>query len=290
MGHADPRDAALEPYLKRWGLEFVARPPAPGGREPYPGTGDVAFVRRRGQDLVLKLMPAGTDEARSDLVLAHWDGRGAVRLLERAEGAILIERAKPGDDLTGLVQSGRDDEATLILCQVMAQLNRPSPAGGGFRTVADWGKGFDRNRAAAVAAGVEAALIDRAEGLFFRLCETQVPPILLHGDLQHYNIVRDAERGWLAIDPKGVLGEPAYETGALLRNPIADQALCADTAVIERRAALIVDRLGYDRGRILGWCFCQWVLSVLWAIEDGLTFAPDWMAGPNAAAQALDRL
>ena len=289
MAVADARDAVLEPFLRLWALEFVARPPAPGGRTPYPGSGDVAFVRRGGEDLVLKLAPAGTDEARSGEVLAHWDGRGAVRLLAQTAGAILIERARPGDDLSGLVRSGRDDEATLILCQVMAQLNRPAPAAGGFRTVADWGEGFGRNRAAGVSAGIDAAFIDRAEALFFRLCETQGPPILLHGDLQHYNIVRDTDRGWLAIDPKGVLGEPAYETGALLRNPIADPALCADAAIIERRARLISHRLGYDLDRVLGWCFAQWLLGVLWAIEDGLTFAPDWMAGPNAAAEALDR-
>ena len=282
--------AALDPFLQLWGLDFIGRPPAPGGREPYPGTGEVAFVRRGDQPLVLKLSPEGTDEAHAAEVLTHWDGQGAVRLLAAAPGAVLIERAMPGDDLSDLVRAGRDDEATHALCEVMAKLTRPAPPSLALSRIEDWGQGFARNRDAGVKVGIEAAVVDRAEALFFALCETQAPAIVLHGDLQHYNIVRDAERGWLAIDPKGVLGEPAYETGAMLRNPIADPALCADTAIIERRAALIDGRLGYGRERILGWCFCQWVLSVLWAIEDGLTFAPDWMAGPNAAAEALGRL
>jgi streptomycin 6-kinase len=43
---------------------------------------------------------------------------------------------------------------------------------------------------------------------------------LLHGDLQHYNVLLDRKRGWLAIDPKGVVAEGEFELGAALRNPI----------------------------------------------------------------------
>jgi streptomycin 6-kinase len=278
---------ALAPWLDRWDLDLQGRPPPPGGREPYPGTGEVAFVRRGARSLVLKLLPQGSDEGRSGEVLAHWDGRGAVRVIEQAAGAVLIERAMPGDDLSPMVQAGDDTAATLILCEVMAQLNRPAPAGANFRTVADWGRGFARNRAAAVALGMDAALIDQAEQLFHRLCETQAEPIVLHGDLQHYNVVRDAARGWLAIDPKGILGEPAYETGAMLRNPIANPELFADTAIIDRRTREICTQLGYPYERVIGWCFSQWVLSVLWAIEDHLPYAPSWLDGPHAAQTLL---
>jgi streptomycin 6-kinase len=277
---------ALAPWLQRWGLELAGRPPLPGGREAYPGAGEVAFVRRDGRSLVLKLLPMIGDEGRSGEVLAHWDGRGAVRLIQQAPGAVLIERALPGDDLSPLVQAGRDEEATLVLCQVMAQLNRPAPVGASFRTIVDWGRGFARNRPAAIQAGVDAGLIDRAERLFAQLCETQRERIVLHGDLQHYNVVRDAARGWLVIDPKGILGEPAYETGAMLRNPVANPDLYADSAIIDRRARTICAQLGYPYQRVIGWCFSQWVLSVLWAIEDGLAFAPSWLDGPRAA-QAL---
>src|SRR5580704_10694532 len=87
--------AALDPFLALWGLTFEGAPPPPGGREPYPGAGEVAFVRRGAESLVLKLLAEGSDEWRSGDVLAHWDGRGAVRLVERAPGAVLIERAAP---------------------------------------------------------------------------------------------------------------------------------------------------------------------------------------------------
>ncbi len=277
----------IAPWLERWGLELEGRPPPPGGREPYPGAGEVAFVRRGARQLVLKLLPERSDEYRSALVLRHWDGRGAVRVADAAPGAVLIERARPGDDLSDLVRAGRDDEATLILCEVMAALDRPAPQGGGFRSIADWSEGFARDRAAALNVGMPAELIDQGEALFFELCASQAEPILLHGDLQHYNVLNDAERGWLAIDPKGVLGEPAYETGAMLRNPTANPDLYADAAIIARRTHLICERLGYAKARVLGWCFAQWVLSILWAIEDGLPYASDWLRGPLAVKALL---
>ena len=234
-------DAELALWLTRWGLSLQGRP-SYGEREPYPG---------------------------------------AVQLIEADEGAVLIERAIPGDDLTRLVAAGRDDEATLALCDVMAKLNRPVGRARRLRKVGDWGKGFARVRPTALTVGVPAELIDRAGAVFRDLCRTQATLIVLHGDLQHYNVLRDARRGWLAIDPKGILGEPAYETGALLRNPQAPRRPPHD--VLGRRVEIICERLGYDRTRVLGWCFSQWVLSILWAIEDGLAYEPEWLAGPLAA-------
>jgi streptomycin 6-kinase len=280
--------AALDLFLRLWGLSLEGVPSLPAGREPYPGAGEVAFVRRGDRSLVLKLLPSGGGEWRSGEVLAHWEGRGAVRLVEQAPGAVLIERAMPGDELAPMVAAGRDEEATQILCDVVAQLNRPAPAAAAdFRTIADWGRGFARNRAAALEAGMDGDLIDRGERQFHQLCATQGQPILLHGDLQHYNVVRDANRGWLAIDPKGILGEPAYETGAMLRNPNDDPDYCADPAVIDRRARMICERLGYPYERVIGWCFAQWVLSDLWAIEDHVPFRPSWLDGERAAEALL---
>lgn len=276
---------ALAPWLESWGLEFEGRP-SYGAREAYPGAPPVAFVRRAGEPLVLKLLKRGSDEYGSAWVLAHWRGEGAVNLIEADEGAVLIERALPGDDLTGLVAAGRDDEATSALCDVMEKLRRPPPPAHGLRTVADWGKGFARNRAAAIQAGMPGDLIARAEALYFELCRTHAPSIVLHGDLQHYNVLRDAGRGWLAIDPKGILGEPAYETGAMLRNPDLDSHHFAAGAIAQR-TDIVCRRLGYERQRVLGWCFSQWVLSILWAIEDGLAYSPDWLVGPRAAEALL---
>jgi streptomycin 6-kinase len=124
--------------------------------------------------------------------------------------------------------------------------------------------------------------VDRAGALFAELAASQGERRLLHGDLHHGNVLWDDRRGWLAIDPKGVVGEPAYEFGAALRNPDAAPTLVASPAVARRRSHIIADRLGLDRRRVLAWGFAQAVLAAVWAREGG--DAPDWAL---AAALAL---
>jgi streptomycin 6-kinase len=94
---------------------------------------------------------------------------------------------------------------------------------------------------------------------------------LLHGDLQHYNVLFDTDRGWLAIDPKGVVGELEYEIGAMLRNPDERPDLFLSPSVIERRVKQFTNRLNLNYERTIGWAFAQAVLSAIWGIEDGFS-------------------
>jgi streptomycin 6-kinase len=229
--------------------------------------GSVAFVRRDTERLVLKIIGSASDELQALPAYAHFAGRGAVRLLAQAGRALLLERIAPGHALTRKVADGDDDGASWILCDVMAALHGDAPPPAGLATVEDWGADFDRYRA--VGGPLPAALVDRAAAIFSDLCRSQGPRIVLHGDLHHDNVLRDARRGWLAIDPKGVIGERAYECGALLRNPTEDAARFADPAIIDRRVRIICERLGLDRARVLAWCFAQAVLAAVWAVQDG---------------------
>jgi streptomycin 6-kinase len=90
--------------------------------------------------------------------------------------------------------------------------------------------------------------------------------VLLHGDLHHFNILAAERQPWLAIDPKGVVGEPAYEIGALLRNPTDEVVF--DPQVQARRIDLLTAELGLDRQRVIGWGIAQAVLSGWWSYED----------------------
>ena len=93
--------------------------------------------------------------------------------------------------------------------------------------------------------------------------------MLLHGDLQHYNVLFDNERGWVAIDPKGVVGEWEYEVGALLRNPVEQPELFANAATINRRLEILTTLLPLNYARTLNWSYAQAVLSAIWGVEDG---------------------
>jgi streptomycin 6-kinase len=93
--------------------------------------------------------------------------------------------------------------------------------------------------------------------------------VLLHGDLHHWNVLRAQREPWLVIDPHGVIGEPAYETGALLRNPNDRLLDLPDPPrTLSRRVDILSERLGFDRQRIIGWAMAQAVLSAIWSVED----------------------
>ncbi len=231
-------------------------------------SGCVAFVRRRGAPMVLKVPRPDDDEANGAVVLRHYDGHGAVRVLDVMDGGMLLERLAPGEPLRALVRAGRDDAATAVICDVAAALHRSGPPTDGHPRIEDWGRGFGRYRRLRDRT-VAGPLVDRAEAVFRDLAASQGGRRLLHGDLQHYNILRDEERGWVAIDPKGVLGEAAYEMGAALRNAMGGRGRCADPGTVDRRGGIRAERLALERARILGWAYAQAVLSAIWSVEAG---------------------
>jgi streptomycin 6-kinase len=213
--------------------------------------------------------------------LSHFDGTGAVKVLDHDGGAMLLERAVPGRPLTELVMTGRDDEATAILCEVMAALHGLEVPQQSFPTVEDWGRELDVYRHSGDTS-IPTNLLDRAIGLFTELAGSQGVRRLLHGDLHHDNILFDDRRGWLAIDPKGVIGEPSYEVGAALRNPAARFTV---PSIIERRVGIFCERLGFNRRRVFGWAFAQAVLSAVWQVEAG--DAPTGLMTAEAVLQLL---
>ena len=233
----------------------------------------VAFGARGGVPVVLKVLLRECDEWRAGEVLAAFGGRGTVRVYAHEPGAMLLERLAPGTPLAGLALTGRDDEATDILADVIRRMS-PSPvAPGAFATLEGWGRAFEWYLTTGDAQVPRGRVIE-AQRIFLDLCGSQRESRLLHGDLQHYNVLLDAERGWLAIDPKGVVGEVEYEIGAALRNPIERPETFLAPATIERRVKRYEAALGLDGGRVLAWGFAQAVLSAIWGVEDGFAVTP----------------
>jgi streptomycin 6-kinase len=227
----------------------------------------IGFGRRKNQAVVLKVLKRRGDEWRSGEVVRAFHGQGVVRVYEYVDGALLLERLTPGHSLVHLTLDGRDDEATTIIADVIEQMSEPD-ALTGCPTVHDWGKAFDRHEASGPRT-IPPALVEEGHRWFAVLASSQRNARLLHGDLHHYNVLLDSRRGWLAIDPKGVIGETEYEIGAVLRNPYERPDLFIPTSAIERRLTRLAKRLNLDLQRALAWSFAQAVLSAIWSIEDG---------------------
>jgi len=203
--------------------------------------------------------------------LRHFDGHGMAQLLayDERDAAMLLERLKPGASLRAV----EDDEIAISAAAgVMREIWRPLPQKHyPFPTVSDWGKGFARLREQynGSAGPFPPAIFDKAEKLYAELSASMAEPVLLHGDLHQDNILSAEREPWLAVDPKGVIGEPVFETGALLRNFWPDILSTPNPkSLMARRIDQLSAELGFDRERIHSWGFSQAVLSVLWNVED----------------------
>lgn len=228
----------------------------------------ILFGRRGKRSVVLKVIRQPGDEWRSGEVLETFDGGGVVRVYEYVGGAVLLEQLNPGTPLTGMSLEGRDEEATEILAGVIHRMSQPRLSSKQFVTVHDWGKGFDSYLASGDRQ-LPHRLVTEARQIYLNLCATQAGERLLHGDLHHYNVLFDLDRGWVAIDPKGIMGEVEYEIGAALRNPFERPELFASPETIEKRIRRYQSILKLDADRALLWGFAQAVLSVIWSVEDG---------------------
>jgi streptomycin 6-kinase len=138
-----------------------------------------------------------------------------------------------------------------------------------FIRLQDWFDGFQRlrDRFNSGTGPLPKGLVESAESLSRDLLSENKDEVLLHGDFHHYNVL-ESERGWLAIDPKGVIGPRGYELGPFLINPI-DRFLNGGNsrAQTERRIAILSELLGMERERIRAWGICHAVLSAWWSIE-----------------------
>lgn len=223
-------------------------------------------VTARGLDVVVKIgVPCR--ELRNEIrALALYGGGAAVELLDADErkGMLLLERVRPASKLSGI----DDEQATIVAARMMRELWRPLPPAHEFPAAADWRLGLQRlrRRFGGGTGPFDPRLVGTAESLFDELLGSAGAPVLVHGDLHHFNILSATRRPWIAIDPKGLAAEPAYESGALLRNPSPDRYL--DPAVQRRRVAVLADELGTDPQRITGWGAAQAVLSAWWTYED----------------------
>ena len=198
-----------------------------------------SFVAPAGADAVLKVTPPEDDEADEEPdALELWDGNGAVRLIRRdaARRALLLERARPGSDLAEL----SEEAATAVAVDLGTRLWRP--AGAPFRWIGDhvprW---LDR---AELGPGRE--LVPLARSIYASLdigCGT-----LVHGDFHHHNVLSH-DGGYVAIDPKPMLGEPEFDVASFLWNPLSYRMR---RDVTERRLAAFA-AVGLDEERMRAW-------------------------------------
>ncbi len=234
----------------------------------------VAARRAGGEPVVLKVVvEVGEDAgefARGVHALREYDGRGACRVLaaDLGRGAALFERVLPGAQLAALAARD-DDAATRAGAAVMRRLWRPADAAH-TKPIAEWfANAFRIHEQAYDGPGpLPADVFARGLAIARELLETAPADVLLHGDLHHHNILSGDREPWLAIDPKGMRGDPGYDAGPFLHNPLPGGF---DAPLLRRRLDILAAALDYDRDRLRDWGVAHGVLSACWTTQHGTT-------------------
>ncbi|MCW3100783.1 MAG: aminoglycoside/hydroxyurea antibiotic resistance kinase [Chthonomonadaceae bacterium] len=210
-----------------------------------------------GSEAVLKIgIPH--DEARFESqALRFLEGRGAVRLLQASEDgfALLLERCVPGTDLWSL----DEEEGNAVACRILARMWREPELGAPFISLSDsvakWWDDLPHNTTAAACEGeVVAEAVARGR----ELAASQPQSVLLHGDFHPGNVLAAQREPWLFIDPKPLVGEPAYDLAQWLYNRSrfvmqSDNAV----AILRQQIDRFATDLGLDPARIAGWAFVK---------------------------------
>ncbi len=165
-----------------------------------------------------------------------------MRLLryDRARRALLLERAIPGNDASGLP----DNEAVPAALDVGRRLWR-GVASGPFLRARDRVPGW---LAAVEHTGHRFVPIARRVLAAMRFDDR----VLVHGDYHHHNLLRHGDR-WVAIDPKPLVAEPEFDVVTLLWNPVGVVPTRERT---EWRIAALA-AAGLDERRIRDWAIVR---------------------------------
>jgi streptomycin 6-kinase len=175
-----------------------------------------------------------------------------------------LERAVAGISLAKFARTGRDDEASRIICAAVAELHAPgSLPPPDLVSLTEWFEALQP------AAAVHGGILRRSAETASELLATQRNVTVLHGDIHHDNILDFGPRGWLAIDPKGLRGERGFDYANLFCNP--DHGTATLPGRLAERVELVAEAAALEPARLLRWILAWAGLSAAWLIDDGMS-------------------
>ncbi len=242
-----------------------------GGWLPGATCSVVLHGMRDGQEVVLRVPMAEEEATAGFAAMIAYSGLGGVEVLESdsSDGSTLMPRIRPG---TNLEESGLTEmEKIHIASDLMLNFQKATVSSiwsheRWFRELWNFKPRLDDS--GDTRAQIDPEFLDLGKRMARHLLATTERKTVLHGDLHHYNILQQ-DASWVTIDPKGVLGDPAFEPIAFLRNPVA--SLASDPDLRQRQEGRIrtfADRLNEPIERIWGWAVAQIVLDAAWSYGD----------------------
>jgi streptomycin 6-kinase len=242
-------------YLNQWHL-------VPDGDPIITNSSQLLPVIYKGSSAMLKIA-ISKEEHRGASLMVWWNGKGAARVFKHEDDAILMERAIGNRSLVSMTKTGHDDEASKIICEVVTRLHakRQKPLPTTLVSLSIWFRSLH------LAAKDQSGIFAQASLIAKELLNNPQDIVVLHGDIHHQNILDSGQHGWIAIDPKGLLGERGFEYANIFCNP--DWEVATSPGRLSRQATIIAKTAGLERSRLIKWIFAYAGLSAAWSLQDG---------------------
>ena len=242
----------IEEYERAWKIQVG---------EALDQDGAVSWVapamQHDGSSAILKISTPDVEVLYEADALGCFDGRGAVRVLQRSEDGLgmLLERCIPGTTLWSQPEAERDRIGFDLLKRLWHEPFEANPFVAVSEMVPTW---WESVSTLPDWQEYDAKLIDRAIGLSRDLIATEPCRVLLHGDFHPGNVLAAQREPWLVIDPKPLIGEPAFDLAQWIFNRTRDRKDPGDIKSLIEYAA---SDLNLDPNRIANWAFIK---SVGW--------------------------
>lgn len=247
-------------WLSRWGLTPDGQPLETHTSQLLP------VVTKDGQKAILKLTDDDSERNGCELMV-WWNGNGAAKVLAHAAGAILLERATGAGSLADMSWSGNDAQACRIICHAASRLHLPRNASTPALTpLLYWFRDL------APAAKKHGGILTHCAEVANVLLSSPQNEVVLHGDLHHGNIIDFGTKGWLAIDPKGLVGERGFDYANIFTNPdLADptKPVAIEPERFAQRVNIVSEIARIERQRLLMWIIAWGGLSSAWFLQEG---------------------
>ena len=257
----------LDFYLKKWRLSDPVLIADTRTSAVY------AVVYEHREKAVLKLLTeiGISDERAGALALNVLDGRGTVKIFEHTNDAHLLEHVDGRSLEQCLLQNQSDELATTILIDVFRAIQEAD-----YKSEEAQNLPTLESRFRSLLGDLERfrslhcfSLLKKAKAVAKKLLEQVSSKRILHGDLHHGNILESSQRGWIAIDPKGLYGDPLYDLANLFLNPMPMPRIANDEGRFHNRLELVRSLLNVDASLMTEWIFAHACLSACWSIDDG---------------------
>ncbi|MCF7899913.1 aminoglycoside phosphotransferase family protein [Candidatus Babeliales bacterium] len=222
----------------------------------------IIFGHQNSEPIVLKVSLDNVALSKEYDYLTAVSNQNNLKIIAHDKDMIIMEQALPGTTLKEQFPKN-DKEATTILCSLIKKLHTAHiPKNHNFKNIKDILKVLDKD------INIPQHILLKARNLRDNLLAATTQEVLLHGDLHHENILKHNNE-WVAIDPKGFIGDPAFEVAGYLYNPIPDLVECNNAQeIIKERIKLCSELLQIPQQTIHDWMYVKIVLCWAWNLED----------------------